>query len=155
MQYFKPFTHLGKSTHGNSLKAAQFCWKKRGLGNQELQKSDFIDHRSRIRRDDWKDHAWVFAAQQILSSLTNIWSCKMCSLYTECLRSRNRTIWEVKYWSFNLINNHTRNINKIINIRRKDMVRSASTPSSPSTRTQVQTRTHIEKRPMSIIHPQQ
>ncbi len=27
MQYFKPLTHLGKSTHGNSLKVAQFCGK--------------------------------------------------------------------------------------------------------------------------------
>lgn len=27
MQYFKPLTHSGKSTHGNSLKVAQICGK--------------------------------------------------------------------------------------------------------------------------------
>jgi len=31
MQYFKPLTQLGKSTHGNSLKVAQFCGKTADL----------------------------------------------------------------------------------------------------------------------------
>ncbi len=31
MQYFKPLTHLGESTHGNSLKIAQFCGKNADL----------------------------------------------------------------------------------------------------------------------------
>ncbi len=86
------FNPLGKSTHGNSLKKP-ILWKTCGLGNPAPTKSCrsqiwLISARSRIRRDDWQDHAWVFAAQQILSSLTNIWSCKMCSLYTECVWSR-------------------------------------------------------------------
>ncbi len=34
MQYFKPLTHLGKSTHGNSLKVAQFCGKNADLVTQ-------------------------------------------------------------------------------------------------------------------------
>ncbi len=52
--------------------------KKKYIIQQELQESDLTDHRSRIRRDDWQDHSELFAAQQIISSLTNIWSCKMC-----------------------------------------------------------------------------
>ncbi len=38
MQYFKPLTHGGKSTHGNSLKAAQFRGEKNNnnpASNQE------------------------------------------------------------------------------------------------------------------------
>ncbi len=41
----------------------------------------------RVRRVDWQDRAGGFDAQQILSSLTDIWSCKMCS-FTQSERDR-------------------------------------------------------------------
>ncbi len=84
MQYFKPLTHREKSTRIKSLKVAQFCGKSTGLTTllPKRAESDLTDHGSRESEDE-QHHGGGFDAQQILSSLTNISSCKMCSLYTE------------------------------------------------------------------------
>ncbi len=102
---FQTFNPLGKINPWQQFKRGY--WNSVGKTRtwqpciqQELQESDLTDHRSRIRRDYWKDHAWVFSAQQILSSLTNIWSCKMCSLYTECVWSRDRKRKYIKIFKY-------------------------------------------------------
>ncbi len=56
MQYFKPLTHLGKSTHGNSLKEAQFFGKHADLATlhqQELQESDLTDLSQVKNKERW------------------------------------------------------------------------------------------------------
>ncbi len=70
MQYFKPLTHLGNSTHGNSLKVAQFCGKNIDLETMHPTRAAVVrfdwPQVKNTGRDDWQDHAWVFTALQIL-----------------------------------------------------------------------------------------
>ncbi len=98
MQYFKPLTHLGKPWQ--QFKSSPILWKKGGFDNPAFNKSCRSQIWSQIEnKERWlTDYSGVFAAQQILSSLTYIWSCKMCSLYTECMWLRNRK-WKLTAWT--------------------------------------------------------
>ncbi len=76
-------------------------WTWQPCIQQELQESDLTNHRSRIRRGDWQDHAWLFAAQQILNSLTNIADLVRCVPFTPFRQSG--VIAKVKVNSANLL----------------------------------------------------
>ncbi len=72
--------------HGGGKKQKK-TWIWQPCIQQELQEADLTDHGLRVVRDDWQT---MLQDLMLLSSLTNIWSCKMCFLYTEYAWSRNR-----------------------------------------------------------------